>query len=171
MPVTATIPTDPGCGLIFATNIDISLTVAYYEYGDGSSGGSSAPNSIHSYARANAQSTVVALIEGRTAPVAFRPAVEGNADVFQRTIIAAIDTPGNPLDALGPAILDRWAFDPLINLIENVNLPYITVCDSTGRTWVAFVEFIDGSYAWVAHEHQADVKVTQISLTPIPVAL
>lgn len=153
--VTAT--TALGCDLILATADSI---LAYGESGN--------TTPLHNFARANAQSTVTHLIAGRQAPVAFRPAIEGDSDVFQRTLIVNVDEPGSNLAANDPGFLDRFPFDPLIALIEDTAQPYVTLCDGHGRRWYCFAEFVQGSYAPIGHAHVCDVRFTEVAVIPIP---
>lgn len=151
--VAVTVPIDAECLVVLSSNGDIGTTLAYVELGDTSP--------VHAYARANAQSTVVQLIEGRQAPVGFRPAIEGDADVFEKTFIVAMDTPGA---LVGADAMDRAAFDPLLTLIEDQFVSYVTVTDSNGRRWYTFPEFVQGTYDWRGHEAQATVKFTEVSI-------
>lgn len=152
--VTLTIPTATSCDLVMVSNAAPTEFFACQESGD------SMP---HSYARANAQTTAVHLIAGRQYPIAFREAVEGNSDVFQRTLLVAIDTPAYPMTSLDPGGVDRWPFDPLIALIEDPALPYVALCDGHGRRWATFPEYVVGSYGYQGHEHSADVKFTEVA--------
>lgn len=152
--VTAT--TALGCDLIVATS------TAVFAYGES---GNTAP--LHNFARANAQSTVTHLIAGRQAPVGFRPLIEGDSDVFQRTLVVNVDEPGANLAANDPGFLDRFPFDPLLALIEDTTQPYVTLCDGHGRRWFCFAEFVQGSYAPIGHAHVCDVKFTEVAVTPI----
>lgn len=153
-PVTAT--TALGCDLILVAGSGI---LAY-----GESGGT-VP--LHTFARANSQAMVSHLIAGRQAPVGFRPLIEGDSDVFQRTLIVNVDEPGANLKATDPGGLDRFPFDPLLSLIEDTTVPYVALCDGHGRRWFTFAEFVQGSYAPIGHAHLADVKFTEVSIVPI----
>lgn len=157
---TITIPTDGPCDWIFASNTDPTLALGFQENGSQTTG---TAGGIHAYTRANSASTSVLLIEGRQMPIGFRPATEGDSDVFTLQFEVALDTPGDPV---GASIMDRAAFDALLALIEDPSLPYIAVCDGWGRRWFAFVEFVDGSYTWQAHEHLADIKVSEVASVP-----
>ena len=148
-----TIPTDASCDLILASNADPTKAWAGQENGDQSP--------VHSYARANASLAAVHVIAGRQMPLGERPLTEGNADVFTRQLIVAIDTPGEPV-----ATVDRAVFDPILALIEDPGVPYVALCDGHGRRWFVFPEFVDGTYDWRLHEHQANVKFTEVAKVP-----
>lgn len=151
-----TVPTDGNCDFIISS-LAAGQALGYQESGDA--------NPVHSYARANSTLAVVHVIAGRQAPIAFRPLIEGDSDVFLRTLIVALDTAGAPVPE---SEMDRAAFDPLIGLIESTIGPYLTVCDGHGRRWYTFPEFQSGSYAWTGHEHLGAVKFTEVAGTPIP---
>jgi hypothetical protein len=153
--VNVTVTTAANCDIVLASNWNPSKSLAFQENGDNTP--------VHTFARANAQSTVVHLIAGRQAPVAFRPLIEGNSDVFQRTLIIAADTAGSPVTN---AAMDRAAFDALISLIEDTTVAYVAVMDGHGRRWFTFPEFVDGTYTWVMHEHGADIKFTEVTVVP-----
>lgn len=158
--VTVTVSTAANCDLILASNYAPTKTLAYQEFGDNSP--------THGFARANAQSTVVHLIAGRQTPVAFRPLIEGNSDVLQRSIIIAMDTPGNPVVN---SAADRASFDALLSLIEDPTVPYVALMDGHGRRWYTFPEFVQGSYTWLGHEHVADVKFTEVATVPTALSI
>ena len=153
------VPTDGTADIVLASAADPLRAVVFQE--DGNSA-----DPMHTFGRANAGATVTHLIAGRSAPVAFRPLVEGNADVFTRTFIIALDVTGTPV----PEVLkDRHAFDSLIALIEDPVCPYVTVMDGHGSRWFAFAEFVEGSYTWKMHKHLASVKFTEVSADPVPI--
>lgn len=155
--VAITVPTDAACDLIIAANeVDV---LAYQEVGD------NVP--VHSFSRANNTLTQVHPIAGRQYPIAFRPQVEGDSDVFARTLLIAMDTAGVSLPALDPGAVDRWPFDPLIALVEDPTAPWISLIDGHGRRWYTFPEFVSGSYSWEGCEHQGTVKFTEVQ-GPLP---
>lgn len=138
------------CGYILSANGSSTAIVAFQEVGD------NVPQ--HVYARANANTAIVHLIEGRAAPIAFR-GIEGDSDIFEITFLVAIDTAGAPVSN---ADADRASFDQLIALIEDPTVNYVQLIDSHGRRWYTFAEFIQGSYTWQGNEAQATVKFTEI---------
>jgi hypothetical protein len=152
------VPTAAGCDLIFSTS---NGALGFQEVGDA--------DPVHVFQRANADGVVFHKIAGRRAPAGFRPQIEGNSDVFTRTIIVNMDVPGVPVPEYA---IDRFAFDSLLSLIEeSLQDPYVTVCDGHGYRWYALVEFVQGSYTWKGHEHQTDVKITEVATTAIPVVI
>lgn len=153
--VTVTVTTSLNCDLILASNYVPTKALAFQEAGNS--------DPLHTFARANAGSTVVHLIAGRKTPVAFRPLIEGDSDVFQRTLIIAADNPGA---LVASASADRAAFDALISLIEDPTAPYVALMDGRGRRWFAFPEFVQGTYTWRGHVHTADIKFTEVATVP-----
>lgn len=153
--VNITITTPGNADVILTSNFDPVRSLGYQEDGNA--------DPVHVFTRANANSTVKHLIAGRQTPIAFRPLIEGNSDVTGKTLIIAADNPGVPV---ANTSTDRAAFDALLALIEDTTVPYICVCDGRGRRWFAFVEYVQGSYTWKGHMHQAQILMTEVSTVP-----
>lgn len=155
--VAATITTPLDCDVILASNYRPDLAIAYQESGNASP--------VRTYTRRSAANAVIHEIVGRQAPVGFRPAIEGNADVHTRTFITAGQT--SATDTVANTEIDSWAFKPLLALIEST-VPYVALLDGRGLRWYTFPEFLGGSYDWRAFVHKADVRFTDTAYIPTP---
>lgn len=152
--VSITVPPGSTCSYVLTSIAAPQLSCIYAEPGDSSP--------VHSYQRVNSGQGIVHEIEGRDAPVGFR-STSGRADAFEKTFFVQLDTPGVPVTT---ANTDRFAFDPIIALIEEPALPYVTLVGEIGRRWFTFPEFLTGTYTWDGHDHEATVRFTEVSTAP-----
>lgn len=139
----ATISTPEACSLVLGSNFAPDLTLGYLD------------EPGHPYKRANSGDLVARLIEGRQRPVAFRPLLEGESDIFTRRLYIAINNP-----AAIPA--DRAPFDPLVALVESDDVPAVAVCDGRGRQWWTAPDITGFSFDQPGDDHRADVTFTEI---------
>ena len=151
---STTVPSSGGdCDVILTTNAEPELTLAYQD---------AAP---HTYTRANAGQYATQVIAGRQAPMAFRSIIEGNADVFSRTFLIAMDEVTAPLTTI-----DRSVFDPIIALIE-ANAPYIVVMQGNGDRWYASGKIASATFSQPGNVHKVQVDFTEVAFTPAAIVV
>jgi hypothetical protein len=151
---SVTVPASGGkCDVILTSNAAPQYTRAYQD------------ESPHTYGRANTPQYVTQLIAGRQAPMAFRPLLEGNADVFQRTFLVAMDETLTPLTTI-----DRSLFTPLVSLIEAPS-PYTRVIQGNGDSWYASGKIINFAFSQPGNAHKCTIEFTEVSFIPAAIVV
>lgn len=145
-----TIPTDGLCDVILASNEQPALSLAYQDA------------QPHAYTRSDAPLFTTQVIAGRQMPLAFRPLVEGQGDVFQRVMLIAIDQVLAPLTTI-----DRSVFKPLVDLID-ADVTHIAVCQGNGDRWYVAARPPALSMTQPGNAHHATVDFIEIAASDAP---
>lgn len=107
------------------------------------------------------ESTVEAPMHGRDFAVVFRE-IERRGDRFPLNLF--LDTDARPLDVDG-----RRAFDPVIEIARDDDLPYVHVADPFGNVWMASLFTPTGEHREPNQQYRMPVIVRQTTSTPYPV--
>lgn len=142
--------------IVLASNQDPGSSLAFQDLGG-----------VHSWDQLQTGQGKVKGILGRDLPVAFWPAEQGG-EQFTRTLAVAYNDP-----AVGSTVTpDRAMFDPVLALLQNRALPYVSYADGYGRTWLTSPAVLAPGPTRTEHGGQYTIVVqfTQVASEPVSLA-
>lgn len=147
--VTAT-PNVTDCEVLFTSNLDPSLNVAYTDEGG-----------VRTYDLQDSDRVVLHPIVNRDGQVALQPTEHLGDRWAMQLVVHAVSTPAAP---------GRTIFDALEDL-SRADLPHVTVLDSDGNRWIALLQVPQAVRTEPGHLYMAEAIVTTLAFTPTPVSL